>query len=308
MKPEEIIYNSVLELDPNYSTTLNDFSVSIYNNRELLEGLSEDLYNTSTPELDKAIDDVRSTYATGQGQNGEKLDKRVVAYSPSQNQRTVYEYQEVEQLLGTPGYNYDTVEDYVGAQNATSGQKWTIEDPNLATQLEEFEVVIDQPEVDAAKQRKEERENEAEYKERVKKAIPLSLFTRNEKIDSEAQANSLTSYLQKLFPDQEVKKGDTAFTKDQVFITGLGAEQVVLDLNDANQSQVRLLDTLLSLDKEAFDIENLENIINQEQTDFESLTAFDDTAEKGMFSIPTDVLSYVNDMVTAPDLFDVSKF
>jgi hypothetical protein len=76
---------------------------------------------------------VRSTYATGQGQNGEKLDKRVVAYSPSQNQRTVYEYQEVEQLLGTPGYNYDTVEDYVGAQNATSGQKWTIEDPNLAT-------------------------------------------------------------------------------------------------------------------------------------------------------------------------------
>ena len=308
MKPEEIIYNSVLKLDPNYATTLNDFSVSIYNNRELLEGLSEDLYNTSTPELDKAIDDIRSTYATGQGQNGEKLDKRVVAYSPSQNQRTVYEYQEVEQLLGTPGYNYDTVEDYVGAQNATSGQKWTIEDPNLATQLEEFEVVIDQPEVDAAKQRKEERENEKEYKERVKKAIPLSLFTRNEKIDSEAQANSLTSYLQKLFPNQEVKKGDTAFTKDQVFITGLGAEQVVLDLNDANQSQVRLLDTLLSLDKEAFDIENLENIINQEQTDFESLTAFDDTAEKGMFSIPTDVLSYVNDMVTAPDLFDVSSF
>ena len=157
MKPEEIIYNSVLELDPNYSTTLNDFSVSIYNNRELLEGLSEDLYNTSTPELDKAIDDIRSTYATDQGQGGGKLDKRVVAYSPSQNQRTVYEYQEVEQLLGTPGYNYDTVEDYVGAQNATSGQKWTIEDPNLATQLEEFEVAIDQPEVDAAKQRKEER-------------------------------------------------------------------------------------------------------------------------------------------------------
>ena len=206
MKPEEIIYNSVLELDPNYSTTLNDFSVSIYNNRELLEGLSEDLYNTSTPELDKAIDDIRSTYATDQGQGGGKLDKRVVAYSPSQNQRTVYEYQEVEQLLGTPGYNYDTVEDYVGAQNATSGQKWTIEDPNLATQLEEFEVAIDQPEVDAAKQRKEERENEKEYKERVKKAIPLSLFTRNEKIDSEAQANSLTSYLQKLFPNQEVKK------------------------------------------------------------------------------------------------------
>jgi hypothetical protein len=57
MKPEEIIYNSVLKLDPNYATTLNDFSVSIYNNRELLEGLSEDLYNTSTPELDKAIDD-----------------------------------------------------------------------------------------------------------------------------------------------------------------------------------------------------------------------------------------------------------
>ena len=154
MKPEEIIYNSVLKLDPNYATTLKDFSVSIYNNRELLEGLSEDLYNTSTPELNKAIDDIRSTYDTSQGQDGGKLDKRVVAYSPSQNQRTVYEYQEVEQLLGTPGYNYDTVEDYVGAQNATSGQKWTIEDPNLATQLEEFEVVIDQPEVDAAKQRK----------------------------------------------------------------------------------------------------------------------------------------------------------
>ena len=67
MKPEEIIYNSVLKLDPNYATTLEDFSVSIYNNRDLLEGLSEDLYNISTPELTKAIDDIRSTYATGQG-------------------------------------------------------------------------------------------------------------------------------------------------------------------------------------------------------------------------------------------------
>ena len=188
MKPEEIIYNSVLKLDPNYATTLNDFSVSIYNNRELLEGLSEDLYNTSTPELDKAIDDIRSTYATGQGQNGEKLDKRVVAYSPSQNQRTVYEYQEVEQLLGTPGYNYDTVEDYVGAQNATSGQKWTIEDPNLATQEEEVEVVIDQPEDDADKQRKDERENKTNYTARIKKEKPWYVDNRKEKKDTEAEA------------------------------------------------------------------------------------------------------------------------
>ena len=42
MKPEEIIYNAVLKLDPNYSTDFSDFSTSIYNNRELLEGLSED--------------------------------------------------------------------------------------------------------------------------------------------------------------------------------------------------------------------------------------------------------------------------
>ena len=63
MKPEEIIYNSVLKLDPNYAATLEDFSVSIYNNRELLEGLSESLYDIATPELTKAVDDVRSTYA-----------------------------------------------------------------------------------------------------------------------------------------------------------------------------------------------------------------------------------------------------
>ena len=62
----------------------------------------------------------------------------------------------------------------------------------------------------------------------------------------------------------------------------------------------------MNLDKEVLDIEALENIVNQQQLEFGSLTAFNDTAENSMFSIPTDVLSYVNDMVNDPNLFTVS--
>ena len=69
MKPEEIIYNAVLKLDPNYSTDFSDFSTSIYNNRELLEGLSENLYSIATPEIIEAIDTIRSSYNTGQEGN-----------------------------------------------------------------------------------------------------------------------------------------------------------------------------------------------------------------------------------------------
>ena len=58
MKPEEILYNTVLEIDPNYGISLEEFTANLYQNEGYLLELDESVRGFDD-ETNKALDQVK---------------------------------------------------------------------------------------------------------------------------------------------------------------------------------------------------------------------------------------------------------
>ena len=61
MKPEEILYNTVLEIDPNYGISLEEFTANLYQNEGYLLELDESVRGFDD-QTNKALDQVKINF------------------------------------------------------------------------------------------------------------------------------------------------------------------------------------------------------------------------------------------------------